>query len=515
MKKILLYVFFPIFVLNNIIKSFIFQYIYDQGINNSNFNITMAIKYAIMVVIIYALVYIGGAIYESCKACYIERNLKEIRIKLLDSYIYNYHETIKKDNSYYMNIFTNDLKLYEENYYEGKFSLIENIFIFIASSISIFIINPTMLVFILIFFIPITIIPKLCAKPLDSKTTVYSNENSNMIHEVKESVHGIHVIHQYKNQEVILSRGTNTFNKYFKAATGLKIYKLILENITGYILNLFFILIILLGLYFYSIGEMTIGQLTAVMQLSNTVLNPMSQFAGNINNINSVSSIRKKIKSNIGVTKIKESIMDVDDIELKNVSYTNGDTVILNNINLKLEQNGHVLINGSSGCGKSTLSKVIAGRIKDFKGEVICNNDKIIYVDQSGFIFDDSILFNITLGCKYNEKKLNDVISFCFLDELIDDKTIDYTCGERGKNLSGGQLQKILLARALLQDKEIYILDESLSAVDATTRFKLEKQLFSIKDKTFIYISHSNIKDTSTLFKKVIYMENGSIVSMV
>lgn len=168
-----------------------------------------------------------------------------------------------------------------------------------------------------------------------------------------------------------------------------------------------------------------------------------------------------------------------------------------------------------SGWGKTTLLKVISGQIKPDMGEVIYGKENITgnwekahqlfeYIDQKPFIFDDTIKFNILLGRKVTSEELNNAIKLAGLTELIKEKGLDYEVGEKGNNLSGGQIQRIEIARALLANRPIILADEATSSLDQSLSEKIHNVLLQQTDKSVIEVAHKISKDEMSKFDKVI-----------
>jgi ABC-type multidrug transport system fused ATPase/permease subunit len=202
-----------------------------------------------------------------------------------------------------------------------------------------------------------------------------------------------------------------------------------------------------------------------------------------------------------------------DKIELKNVSFFYGDsnTKILDNINLSIDRNSITLIKGKSGSGKSTLLNVISGLLLPTTGEVLLDGknihsflksyqSKIGYVPQKTLLSDDSIIDNIIFGQHLQTIDLdlvNEVISKSKLNKLIDKlpNGINTIIGERGSALSGGEQQRIGIARALYKKPQILILDEATSALDQDTEFLLLKEILELQQFiTIIMVSHKKLE---------------------
>ena len=188
-------------------------------------------------------------------------------------------------------------------------------------------------------------------------------------------------------------------------------------------------------------------------------------------------------------------------IENGNFSYTTPDNIVLKNVNLTIEKNKIIGIYGESGSGKSTLIDLITGILKLSSGKVKIDGIEInknypitslfAYVPQKTYMLDESIKKNITFGDESSTIKIEKIIKDCLLENYIFNlkHNIDTTVGEKGARVSGGQIQRIAIARALYANKEILILDEATSALDVDTEKKILENLKKY-NKTIIMITH-------------------------
>ena len=163
---------------------------------------------------------------------------------------------------------------------------------------------------------------------------------------------------------------------------------------------------------------------------------------------------------------------------------------------------------GKTGSGKSTIIQMILGVIKNEEVELIVDGtlvnsqsrswqNLICYVPQKIFILDDTLKNNILFGKEdttKNNSKINEFIKITQLDKLVNQLPdgLDSKIGERGYNLSGGEIQRIAICRALLEDKDIIVLDEVTSSLDKATSNYIIKHIFELKNKTIIFVSHKN-----------------------
>ena len=205
-----------------------------------------------------------------------------------------------------------------------------------------------------------------------------------------------------------------------------------------------------------------------------------------------------------------QSIKFNGDIEIKNLSfkYEDSNKFILSNLNYTFKKGNLNCILGSSGSGKSTLVNIITGFFHPNSGEVKSNNfsifsnlklwrSNIAYIPQESTILNMSIRENIALGVKkeeINEGRVKEVIKLSNLDKFIKESNfgLDTICGEKGNNISGGQKQRLSIARALYFNPKILILDETTNSLDENTEKEIMQELITLKNYiNIIMITHN------------------------
>lgn len=201
------------------------------------------------------------------------------------------------------------------------------------------------------------------------------------------------------------------------------------------------------------------------------------------------------------------------DIKFRHVSFTyNNGKQVIKNLNQVIKKGQKVILSGASGTGKSTLCKLLyryyslsSGSItindidiKDIKLNSLRNN--ISYVSQESMLFEKTILENIVDGSSVEPDKLNEILKICRLDKLIATLPNHLATSLKGNNLSGGEIERVILARSLYNLKPILILDEALSQVDIKTEIAIIKDIQEKYEAcTLIYITHKDVED---MFKK-------------
>ena len=224
---------------------------------------------------------------------------------------------------------------------------------------------------------------------------------------------------------------------------------------------------------------------------------------------------------------------EVGTIEFKNVSfkYPDADDYLLKNISFKANKGDVVAFIGSTGSGKSTLINLIPRFYDATDGEVLVDGvdvkeykqeslrNKISYVPQKATLFHGTVSSNVSFGDngkgKINTKKIEEAVRVAQAEEFVSkmDKTYDAAIAQGGTNVSGGQKQRLSIARAVARDPEIYIFDDSFSALDYKTDYILRKELKNYtKDATSLIVAQRI--GTIMNADKILVLDNGKCVGM-
>jgi ABC-type transport system involved in cytochrome bd biosynthesis fused ATPase/permease subunit len=215
--------------------------------------------------------------------------------------------------------------------------------------------------------------------------------------------------------------------------------------------------------------------------------------------------------------------LSIDSLSIKNLNFSYSKPII-RNFNIEIKKGDTIFLYGESGTGKSTLLDIICGLIQPNIGDIYINNShkiteynsdillkKISYVSQFPDVLEQSIYQNITLnfdGINKKDEKFDKIVSIVSVDEILKSKnsTCDTLLEEKGYNLSGGEKQRINIARSLYKDFDLLIMDEATNSLDLETEKKILKSIINFaKNKILIFSSH-NI-ELKKYFNKSIFLE--------
>ena len=481
-----------------------------------------------LIITMFLAEYIDGLVMSK----YIKNTVNYLRTDIFYKIIDKDIKDFSLDNSgKYISILYNDIKIIEDNFLNNIFQVIASILSFSISIAVLFYISPVVVIFIVFFGVLGFIIPNALSKKLVIAKNDYSTNLEEITSVTKDLFSGFEVIKGFN-----ISKKINQVFKYNSnnVETSKRKYSIIEAIIRGFSISFsvtIYLGVLILGGYLMYHNRITVGTAIIIIQLSTHIVGPVKTSISLINQIKSVSLIAKKIEDIL-----KSSSEDIEEnnlenfkncIEINNLSFSyNEERKALDNINLVFEKNKKYAIVGESGCGKSTLIKLLMRYYNDYEGSIkIDDNDlKSIYssdlyknmsmIQQNVFMFDDTIKENIKLFANYSDEKVIKACKRSGIYNLIErlPNGIDSLVGENGSKLSGGEKQRIAIARSLINDTQILILDESTSALDNETAYNLESSLLELDDLTLIVVTHKLIKNILLNYDEIIVMRDGKIV---
>lgn len=429
----------------------------------------------------------------------------------------------------YINSRINEVDSIDVLFSTTTLTLISSFFQFIIAFIILLNIN---IKFVLVMSIPIPLFMYIAYKiSIIVRKQINESYDDNALYSGKviESISGIENV---KTQALEKKEGEKIASYTTKMTNSNKKKSNTVNNFTGgmnLISNVLNVFIYIIGGLFFVKGEMTIGSFMAASTYVGKLYTPIFTYASSMMllqpSIVSLKRISKLFFEELNEENEEELeyVLDsVDKIEFKNVSFSyDKEKNLINNFNMVINKNEKVIIKGKNGSGKSTLFRLLLKLYKTDDGIVYINNtcvdkikrndivNNIIYVAQKSFLFNDTIFNNIIYGLDdYDENKLDELIKLLKLDKLIDklNQESEGLIGENGLNLSGGEIQKIALIRALIRKPEWLILDEAMTNLDTESRTCIKEYIRNLKC-TLIVVEHTDyledLCDKKVFIKKV------------
>ncbi|EGC82093.1 ATP-binding cassette domain-containing protein [Anaerococcus prevotii] len=442
-----------------------------------------------------------------------------------------------KDKASYISLFNNDLKFIEENYIFAIDRIVSSIFLLILCLGYGFTINVEITMIIFAFGIIIMIISKIISSLSSNENENYMNSLNSYNEILNDSFYGYGTLFRFNKTSHFLKKfdqKTRENEKIHEKSVFLNGSRISIINESSLILQTFLMLLSALFVYW---GKIEDFYFPVLLSLMNIIIWPMQEIADSYGDINSTKKIRQRIqddysKKEDGIDSLNSFDADNStkdqDILFADVSFSYTSKEILDKASFTINKDEHVIISGASGTGKSTIFKLITKELTAKFGNIFIKNNNIdalsrqeIYenisiVAQKPMIFRDSILANIVLFETPDEidyEKLDKAIKKSGLYKLLDTLEDGYhtVIKDAGSNLSGGEMQRIEIARALYKDSSIILIDEATSALDLKMASELEK-IFAKLDKTIISISHRRDIDYSRYYDKIIEIKDKKTV---
>lgn len=348
---------------------------------------------------------------------------------------------------------------------------------------------------------------------------------------VRENLNGIRVIRAFATQdkEIHKFKGETRQQKNIQVKVGR--IQALLNPFTYLIVNIAIVLIIYFGGKEVNIGGLSQGEVIALVNYMNSILLALIVFANVLSIYNKAGASYTRIfevletePKVVNNGQVKDWNIEENCIEFKNVSFGYDKKNILNNLNFTIKSGQTIGIIGGTGAGKSTLVNLINRFYDVSSGEILINNQPIQsytlhdlrsfigFVPQYASLISGTIRDNLRLGNQdADDEQLIKALEIAQGKELIEDKAsgLDTMIEQGGKNLSGGQKQRLTIARALVKQPKILILDDSSSALDYATDFKLRRELRQLEiTKIIISQRTASIEQAD----KIIVLYHGDLV---
>lgn len=504
----------------DLLKSILMSYIFDDHLLDSISNL-----------IVIVFVFLGVYLIVSTLQQYVVEVLKNkirysLNKNLYQSYASRNIESFqKKDSSEILNEFNNEVNVVIDNYVSSKLNVFSLTVSLILGSLYIANLSVEILMFLLFCAFITIFINSIFKNRLKKNQMNYLDSMKQWLCSIKNLCRCFSDI-KILNLEKVFCDGLDIENKNLEQRT-LKNngFIKILTSINSFISQAMFFLTLLFGIVLIHYNRLTVGQLLGIAQASNMVILPIVNYANLRNMIQSSKPVLQKLLDDSVCYEENEPIVfdeQIHDIKIKHLSYSYGARQILDLNNLVIDQGKKYLVIGKSGDGKSTFLDVLT---KQKKADGIYVNDKNLkdiqfsayadkfsYVNQNNDLLPFSFEQNITLGKEMSKYSLKELVTIFNLESIFDKErdNLDF----EHLNLSGGEKQRICLARAMYRNKKWLFLDEAFSAIDKTNSDRIHQFILSNPDLTVLSIEHKVTKETVSLYDKVLLFENKKIVSM-
>lgn len=480
------------------------------------------VVWAVLFLLFYFTVEIAYNYFESN---FIREKVALLKINTMNSVLNKNLLFFNKHHSgEYLSMFTNDTKALEDDYYGNVFECISMGFnLFISIVVLIYLNSILGIVSVACSFLSL-VIPVFISNQLNIFRGKYSKKQDYLTRKTKSILDGFETIKMYDVESLALQEYAESVQD---VEHNNQILKFAIKSSTavgrfmGYMV---FFVIIFTGLFLSIQEKITFGVLMASIQLSNNLVTPIVMGVQTVAKIKSVKNIRNKfsgLEEEQTQNGKKKSVTFEHSVLLKDVSFSyDNEIAVLQNITMEIEKGKKYAIVGMSGSGKSTLGKILMGVYDQYTGEILYDDDNIcqynteavakLYsvISQDIFMLDDTIEKNVSFYKSISADRIEKALREVQLSQFIDMKS---NIGENGVLLSGGEKQRLALARAFTSDCPIILMDEATSQLDNENMYKIENLVLD-SEKTVISITHRLVKKVLQKYDKIYIMSKGQIV---
>ncbi len=451
---------------------------------------------------------------------------------------YAFAEITKKDissfknenSSLYLSSLTNDAIMIESEYIEKIPDIIVHLVTFVLSISLMLYYSPLLTaVAVIATIIPLaaSILTGSKAAPLQTKV---SDCNNNFTASISDFLTGFFVVKSFKAEKEVN-------NLFVKSNDNLEDNKYKMRKLSHTIGAIGAICGITAQLSVFFAGALiavsgksiTPGIVMAFVQLMNYMIAPVANIPPFLAKKKAADALMEKLSEELSKNREDDDKIDIEninkDIRLENVSFGYSDEKeILHDISLDFKKGKSYAIVGASGSGKSTLlNLLLSSGNGQTSGNIYIDNqnintisseslyDEVSVIGQNVFLFNSTIENNITMFKDFDENRITEVVNKAHLSKFMEEHGKDFDCGENGKNLSGGEKQRISIARSLLRNSSVLLADEVTAALDPKTAFEVSNEILDLEGITRIVVTHSLEESLMKRYDEIIVLRDGRV----
>ncbi len=365
----------------------------------------------------------------------------------------------------------------------------------------------------------------LTQKSISKRVRKVQGKRASSISHMVESFLGFRSIKGLLQENEVVNRYLSSYYDYVKEREGFSFVTSTEGIMKGFLIDLSMLFFLLVGVLEILEGKMSVGTLVTSQMLFSYFLTPFESSFSLFLHYEEAKHAFYHIKE---LFYQKESFPAFDcsvhfPLEIKSLTYGfQEDFPVLKNVSLKIESGEHIFVSGNSGSGKSTLMDLLfkyypVKRTMITFGSIDLNDISegkirhfMSYLSQEEVLFTNTLWFNLTLGRRIPEEEVFKVARICEVEEIASQSTLGYfmPLEENGKHLSGGEKERILLARTLLQNRTFLVIDEGMGEMDTAQERRILKRIMrEYPDRTLLFISHR--MDNMDLFSRLLEFDHG------
>ena len=455
---------------------------------------------------------------------------KDLRNQLMHKLFYiSANQFEQKGLAYYLSKFTTDIKIILDDGVNNVYGMIMQFVFMVVAVIYLLCVEPFILLIVAAVSFVQFGVPNILKKKIGSARKEYTEAVEVYLDGVKSDLGGHKVIRTFDAVKQILGKQEKLSDFVCRKNENSSKTLYWAQALASFVNNGAFLIVLGSCMFFVAAGRITVGEVVAITNMMNFVLTPCKTISNGMIQLKAMEKVKAELEAlleqeseNDNKKYIEENIREIC---LDNVDQKISESFSLNKLTLTFEKGRKYAIVGKSGSGKSSIIKLLTEYGADYTGRVLINGqelsglnkESIMHVSpvcyQQTYIFNDTIFNNVTLYQDYSKDEVIEALRKAGIYDTIQKlpEGVDEKIQENGKNFSGGELQRIALARLFLRNKTMTFLDEITSGLDNATAYEIEKRLLD-EDMTIISITHRYNKALMQKYNEIIVMDAGKIV---
>ena len=431
-----------------------------------------------------------------------------------------------RDTGEYIAEFTNDITVIENKFLIPCKETVSYLITIVTACAAIFTIDVRMTLVLALGVVICLSIPLIMTRYTTSRMSRFLHRFDHFVQFLKDSFSAFFTFKNYAVEDKIVDNFTEENTQVEKDKYRAEFSLVVMNNLVGRFAWAIEILVVVIGLVGVIKGSFTIGSVFSAYLLAGTLGVPLQSLGNRISMIRSVGAIEQKFKALSELDEIVSPAEDFStegikmDIKLEQVGLSIKGSPILHNINITFEHGKKYLVLGCNGSGKSTMAKLLKNTYSGYEGSILLDSYDLAspegaalsrlvsYSNETVSLLSDTVRNNILLYRDVPEDRLETAVRLADLRVPMNRKA-----GDGGRFLSSGERRKLELARALIDDPQVMILDEVVSTLDIETAYEIEKLVLSLEDRTVIMISNAFSGQLLDQYDQIILMNQGRIIS--
>lgn len=435
----------------------------------------------------------------------------------------------RENTSVYISALSNDANTIEKNYLSNIFRILNAGALFLGSLALMFYYSPLLT----LISIVLSLLPLLACLITGSRATAAETQvslrNESYMSTLKDSLVGFSVVKAFQAEAQMCRIFSENVARVMEAKCTRQKVSLLVQMLSlaaGVIVQLG---VFLVGAYLALTGYgVSAGTVLVFVQLLNYIISPLGEIPQCLVECKAAIALIQKLADSLSQN-VRQDGKAVpsqlrEGIEVRALSFGYGEAQpVLRNVNFRFGAGKSYAIVGTSGSGKSTLLNLLMAAHGDYAGSILYDGVEVreistrsLYalaslIQQNVFLFNASIHDNITMFRDFPEAEVEQAIALSGLSALIEERGGDYLCGENGSNISGGEKQRVSIARSLLRKASVLLVDEATAALDTQTAYQVSSSILALSGITRIVVTHTLDEALLRQYDCILTLRSGTV----